>query len=206
MISKIVFLPKPGMPSMSSFFRAFIWATVVIPAFKSAFFARLEIVILSKSLSCATSSSPLASKSCRVSAISLSPQDLDTDKAATIENMITDLTDELNHFCSNNNYPYKVKDILIGDTELDQVYYEALAEKVLTALDEPKLSSLLYHVAGIREKNEFMQANRFYPSAGARYPLEVYPLVFNVKGIKSGIYHYYVKNHLLEYLLQLRAP
>jgi SagB-type dehydrogenase family enzyme len=68
------------------------------------------------------------------------------------------------------------------------------------ALDEPKLSSLLYHVAGIREKNEFMQANRFYPSAGARYPLEVYPLVFNVKGIKSGIYHYYVKNHLLEYL------
>jgi hypothetical protein len=67
---------------------------------------------------------------------SLSPQDLDTDKAATIENMITDLTDELNHFCSNNNYPYKVKDILIGDTELDQVYYEALAEKVLTALRE----------------------------------------------------------------------
>ena len=33
------------------------------------------------------------------------------------------------------------------------------------ALDEPKLSSLLYHVAGIREKNEFMQANRFYPSS-----------------------------------------
>lgn len=67
-------------------------------------------------------------------------------------------------------------------------------------LQENKLSTLLYYSAGIREKNEYMQANRFYPSPGARYPLEVYPIIFNVQGIKPGVYHYYVKSHLLEML------
>lgn len=36
------------------------------------------------------------------------------------------------------------------------------------------------------------------PSAGARHPIEVYPLVIRVKGADPGIYHYSVKSHELE--------
>jgi SagB-type dehydrogenase family enzyme len=41
------------------------------------------------------------------------------------------------------------------------------------------------------------------PSGGARHPIEVYPFVRRVTGVKPGIYHYSVKQHALEYL---RAP
>ena len=37
-----------------------------------------------------------------------------------------------------------------------------------------------------------------YPSAGARYPLEIYPFIFSVQGLKRAIYHYHVKTHSLE--------
>jgi SagB-type dehydrogenase family enzyme len=43
---------------------------------------------------------------------------------------------------------------------------------------------------------------RATPSAGGLYPLEIYPLVFDVEGCAPGIYHYDVRNHALE---QLRA-
>lgn len=37
-------------------------------------------------------------------------------------------------------------------------------------------------------------------SAGALYPLEVYPVVFNVDGVSPGLYHYAVETHQLECL------
>jgi SagB-type dehydrogenase family enzyme len=67
-------------------------------------------------------------------------------------------------------------------------------------MDKTTLSSLLYYAAGLREHNPTQTANRFYPSAGGRYTLEVYPVIFNVKGVDPGIYHYYLKGHLLEAL------
>lgn len=43
---------------------------------------------------------------------------------------------------------------------------------------------------------------RMYPSGGARYPLELYFINFNkIEELKSGIYHYNVKNHSLELIL-----
>jgi SagB-type dehydrogenase family enzyme len=63
-----------------------------------------------------------------------------------------------------------------------------------------KLSSLLYYSAGLRENKPPWEANRFYPSAGARYPLEVYLLSLNTD-LPKGLYHYYLKNHSLEKLL-----
>jgi SagB-type dehydrogenase family enzyme len=33
-------------------------------------------------------------------------------------------------------------------------------------------------------------SSRNYPSGGARYPLEIYPLVYSVNGIEPGLYHY----------------
>ncbi len=43
---------------------------------------------------------------------------------------------------------------------------------------------------------------RNYPSSGALYPIEVYPVVHRVDGIPPGVYHYGVAGHELE---QLRA-
>jgi len=45
-------------------------------------------------------------------------------------------------------------------------------------------------------------SRRAYPSAGARYPLEVYPIILNCDGIKKGLYHYSVKENYLELLLE----
>jgi hypothetical protein len=59
-----------------------------------------------------------------------SPEDLDVNKEGTIENMIKDLEKRVNKFCNANHYPYKVHNMLIGDTELDELYYKALAKKV----------------------------------------------------------------------------
>jgi len=62
-------------------------------------------------------------------------------------------------------------------------------------------SQLLYYSAGIKKwmTNE-ESTYRFYPSAGARYPLEVYPVVLNVESLQTGLYHYHVKTHSLEKL------
>lgn len=38
------------------------------------------------------------------------------------------------------------------------------------------------------------------PSAGATYPIEVYPVVLNVGGLKAGAYHYSPNDHSLELL------
>lgn len=63
-------------------------------------------------------------------------------------------------------------------------------------------SDLLYYAAGMKRfVTRDTSTKRFYPSAGGRYPLEVYPFVFHIEGIKSGIYHYHVKTHSLELLL-----
>lgn len=68
------------------------------------------------------------------------------------------------------------------------------------SLSLKELSTLLYFSAGIKGSSYVDGGERFYPSAGARYPLEVYPLILNVDGLKNGIYHYYVKSNALEVL------
>ena len=66
------------------------------------------------------------------------------------------------------------------------------------------LSNILYYSAGVVRPNPFENDNPFraYPSAGAKYPLEVYPLVLKSKDIKKGLYHYNPSEHSLEILLQ----
>lgn len=67
------------------------------------------------------------------------------------------------------------------------------------AISIKKLSRLLYFSCGISNKDKnWDESRRTYPSAGARYPLEVYIVVFNVENMKPGIYHYNVKEHTLE--------
>jgi SagB-type dehydrogenase family enzyme len=43
-------------------------------------------------------------------------------------------------------------------------------------------------------------AFRTVPSAGGLYPIEIYPVINNVKDLDQGIYHYNIPNHNLELL------
>ena len=63
------------------------------------------------------------------------------------------------------------------------------------AMSLSELSYLLHYAVGITEEAHHFRAA---PSAGALYPIEVYPLVNNVEGLASGIYHYVVADHSLE--------
>lgn len=60
-----------------------------------------------------------------------------------------------------------------------------------------QLSQLLYAAQGVTGKYQG-RLLRATPSAGALYPLEIYPVINNVSGLEPGIYHYGVKDHILE--------
>lgn len=65
-----------------------------------------------------------------------------------------------------------------------------------------QIGSLLFYSAGLRENKEEQKGNRFYPSGGGRYPLEVYIVSLNTQ-LPNGLYHYYLRNHSLEKLLEI---
>ncbi|SRR5258706_8325474 len=69
-------------------------------------------------------------------------------------------------------------------------------------LSAKTFSTLLYHSAGINRRigENWDTSTRFYPSSGARYPLEVYIVIFGKSDLPNGIYHYFVKSHCLEFL------
>lgn len=56
------------------------------------------------------------------------------------------------------------------------------------------ITQLLWAAQGITSPQGFRTA----PSAGATYPLEVYIVTANVKGLSAGIYHYLPANQMLE--------
>lgn len=61
------------------------------------------------------------------------------------------------------------------------------------------ISTLCYYSFGQKNLKD-PSRGRFYPSAGARYPIEIYLLSLNTD-LKKGIYHYYFRNHSLENIL-----
>jgi putative peptide maturation dehydrogenase len=69
-------------------------------------------------------------------------------------------------------------------------------------LDAEDLSTVLLYVFGCHgrytpHKNIHL-LKKTSPSGGALHPIEVYPLVQNVRGLASGLYHYNVEHHELE--------
>jgi len=65
------------------------------------------------------------------------------------------------------------------------------------SLNKIDLAYLLWASKGIqRTQNDY--EFRTAPSAGALYPIETYIASNNVEEIEKGIYHYNIKNHLLE--------
>ena len=59
------------------------------------------------------------------------------------------------------------------------------------------LSKILFFASG---KKSETNPKRFYPSAGATYPLEIYLVNQTIDSINKGIYHYNVKENCLELL------
>lgn len=70
-------------------------------------------------------------------------------------------------------------------------------------ISQEQLSCLLFSSAGLLNVNNLIDySRRPYPSAGARYPLEIYPLILNCTGMEKGLYHYNVKENCLELILK----
>ncbi|MDH7507704.1 MAG: SagB/ThcOx family dehydrogenase, partial [Candidatus Thermoplasmatota archaeon] len=62
-----------------------------------------------------------------------------------------------------------------------------------------QLSYLLWASTGMQRK-EYGYEFRTAPSAGALYPIETYLVVNKVENINPGVYHYAIKEHILEKL------
>lgn len=71
------------------------------------------------------------------------------------------------------------------------------------SMSKDKLSYLLFSSSGLTHLGKTIdESKRSYPSAGGRYPLEIYPIILNCEGIEKGLYHYNVKENSLELLLK----
>lgn len=98
---------------------------------------------------------------------------------------------------------------------LDGEFVETLKNRKTTRVMDPStplsisdFSSILYYVWGANGYTRLaglghLAIRRTSPSGGCLHPIEVYPLVINVEGIKPGIYHYNVKEHSVELLREL---
>jgi SagB-type dehydrogenase family enzyme len=78
------------------------------------------------------------------------------------------------------------------------------AEKPITL---NQLSTMIFFSYGeVAELNcgTYTVGLRASPSAGALYPLDIYPLVLRVEGLEPGLYHYNVPDHALELLKTLK--
>lgn len=75
-----------------------------------------------------------------------------------------------------------------------------------TPLKTQELANFLYFSAGLKNPEDLVsENNRFYPSGGGRFTLEVYIAFQGNEDIPKGVYHYNVATHSLEKLLDARG-
>ena len=92
--------------------------------------------------------------------------------------------------------PKSLQEATIGFTEVlrRRKSIRAFSNQPLSMGD---LGFLLWASTGI-QRVEHGYEFRTAPSAGALYPIETYIAANNVEDVEEGIYHYNIKNHLLE--------
>ncbi len=56
---------------------------------------------------------------------------------------------------------------------------------------------------GIVTNGPYPFERRAYPSAGARFPIEVYLIAFKIKGLEQGAYHFNINEFSLDVLLKM---
>lgn len=76
----------------------------------------------------------------------------------------------------------------------------SVREYALRPVSQSELSRLLQSSFGITDRSDPTLAFRAAPSSGALYPIDLYPVIFNVEGLASGVYHYQVREHRLAFL------
>lgn len=101
----------------------------------------------------------------------------------------------------------RMEEILLPQSTLKKVTLEktlktrkSVRNMNSSRLSLKEMSPLLYWSAGIKKINSTNSSKRFYPSAGGRYPLEIY-LISMKSELPNGLYHYYLKHNSLEKLL-----
>jgi SagB-type dehydrogenase family enzyme len=92
--------------------------------------------------------------------------------------------------------PSEMKDVTMGFGEVlrRRKSVRAFSDQPLSKVD---LAFLLWASTGI-QRIEHGYEFRTAPSAGALYPIETYIAANNVEAVEMGIYHYNIRNHLLE--------
>ncbi len=69
------------------------------------------------------------------------------------------------------------------------------------SISAEEISALLRYSCGLRSPGVADSYARMQPSAGARFPIEVYPIVLrDDKNMPAGVYHYAVREHRLDVL------
>lgn len=88
---------------------------------------------------------------------------------------------------------------ILGDTSLSNCLERRKTTRSFTKtpLSIQEISTLLKFSVGTNPHRA--EERRYYPSAGARYPIETYFLSFHSE-LPRGIYHYYAKDNTLELL------
>lgn len=92
-----------------------------------------------------------------------------------------------------------------NDTDLTKAIINRSSKRDFTGkpLSSSYLSTLLKYSCGLTYNGkDWDDARRAYPSAGGRFPLEVYVVLPNTENIPEGIFHYNIKGHRLEEVLK----
>lgn len=92
---------------------------------------------------------------------------------------------------------FPVRKINLTDLLDHRVSYRKFSKKPVGL---KQLSEILFYSAGFIEDAEG-KLRRPYPSAGGKYPIEIYPLVLYGNELQSGLYHYSPTEHALDILL-----
>lgn len=89
-------------------------------------------------------------------------------------------------------------------TQLKELLFERHSSREFSnsSISFDTVSGCLYYSAGLMMHTKQDEHNssdaRFYPSAGKRYPTEIYFIAKRVEGIPQGIYHYNVSKNKVE--------
>ena len=123
------------------------------------------------------------------------------------------------HFCNSKTFANEINSDILTKIEEPQLTYilpfhktdgDISVEKALMnrrshrhfqnkAISAGQLSQILWAAYGVtipRPDNPNLRGGlRTAPSAGARYPLEIYAIIGNVEGIEPGVYRYISEGH-----------